>query len=253
MEKQLLQKNPHDVVQDLTDYIKKLVKKDFVGLYVHGSLAMGGFHLKHSDIDIIVLTKKPASNEQKEKLAHYLKGASGQPFPIELSILTTKQVENWTHPSPFDFHFSEYWRSRFQENTAHTIVSQKEMVDPDLAAHLTILTERGRCVDGKSISDAFQLIPTSHYYSAIMGDYEDCLGSIEENPTYSILNMLRVYRYKKDQVISSKQEAGEWGCTEFPVQQIETIQKALLRCEASAFTKDELRSFKGHIMKGMND
>ncbi|MFL9708841.1 hypothetical protein, partial [Aeromonas veronii] len=84
-------------------------------------MAMGGFHLKHSDIDIIVLTKKPASNEQKEKLAHYLKGASGQPFPIELSILTTKQVENWTHPSPFDFHYSEYWRSRFQENTAHTI------------------------------------------------------------------------------------------------------------------------------------
>ena len=49
--------------------VQKILKDEFIGFYLHGSLAMGGFNPIKSDIDIIVVTRESVAVETKRELA----------------------------------------------------------------------------------------------------------------------------------------------------------------------------------------
>ncbi|MEW9678051.1 nucleotidyltransferase domain-containing protein [Lentibacillus sp. L22] len=101
-------------VYNLKRGIKEIIKEGFVGFYIHGSLAMGGFNPNSSDIDVLVVTNKTMEVEIKRILAQFILKHSKSPFPVEISFLSKKQLKDWQHPCPFDFHYSEFWRERYQ-------------------------------------------------------------------------------------------------------------------------------------------
>ncbi len=43
-------------VNTLRTELQRLLGHDLLGIYLHGSLALGGFHPTRSDIDVVVLT-----------------------------------------------------------------------------------------------------------------------------------------------------------------------------------------------------
>ena len=51
------------VLQMLLAEVQSTLRDDFVGLYVHGSLASGDFATQRSDIDFLVVTKKELNRE----------------------------------------------------------------------------------------------------------------------------------------------------------------------------------------------
>ncbi|CAM4226892.1 hypothetical protein BAMA_15200 [Bacillus manliponensis] len=243
-----------DFVFRVLSDIKHIIPNEMIGFYIHGSLAMGGFNPNKSDIDILVVTNKSMTVETKRKLAQLLLSSSNQPFPIEISFLTKEQLENWAHPCPFDFHYSEFWRERYEEDLlqgTYDYLNEEIQKDSDLAAHITILNDRGICVEGKAIHEAFPVVPRSHYTSSIMGDFQDCLENIEEDPVYCTLNMIRVFYYLKEGVIASKQEAANWGISSFPKEVSDTVQKAFSCYSANKhndqFHQSEVSSFKKYI------
>ncbi|WP_282172029.1 aminoglycoside adenylyltransferase domain-containing protein [Cytobacillus firmus] len=211
-----------EIVHHLAEEAKILLKDNFKGFYLHGSLAMGGFNPDKSDVDILIVTYHSLSSDIKSKLAKLLLKTSNTPFPIEVSFLNEKDLSTWQHPCPFDFHYSEFWREGFEEGMNPNSVSG---FDPDLAAHITIIHHRGICVAGESIKATFPNVPREDYLSAILGDYFDCLVNIKEDPVYSVLNMIRVYWYLKEEVISSKYEAGKWALKSMPDEFIPAIKK----------------------------
>lgn len=48
--------------------IKEILKNQYVGTYLHGSLAMGCFHPEKSDIDCLCVVHHDLTMDQKEKL-----------------------------------------------------------------------------------------------------------------------------------------------------------------------------------------
>lgn len=88
-----------------------------------------------------------------------------------------------------------------------------------------------------------------------MGDYQECIENIEEEPVYCALNLIRVYWYLKEGVISSKQEAGNWGLSSFPKELGFTIQKVINSYadgkELYEFEKKELFNLKNYINKNV--
>lgn len=96
-----------------------------------------------------------------------------------------------------------------------------------MAAHITIINHRGICIEGKSIVEVFPLIPQSLYTSSIIGDFNDCLENIFEMPVYCTLNLIRVYLYLSEGIISSKQEAGNWGLSSLPKELFLTLEKVM--------------------------
>ncbi|ARI76194.1 aminoglycoside adenylyltransferase domain-containing protein [Halobacillus mangrovi] len=242
-------------VSKLVKGTKSILKEDFIGFYLHGSLALGGFNAKTSDVDVLVITHKEMSVKIKRQLARLCLNLSHQPFPLEISVLTINQLTNWKHPSLFDFHYSELWRERYQEDLdkgACQYINEDQGKDPDLAAHLTITTFRGICIEGPPIHNVFPSVPTSHYVSSILQDYQGCLENIEDDPVYSVLNIIRVYRYLKAGKILSKQEAGEWGEKVLPVHLNSTVHKALHSYksgEKSIFDKKEHIIFRNDMSR----
>ncbi|WP_026696025.1 aminoglycoside adenylyltransferase domain-containing protein [Peribacillus kribbensis] len=228
--------------------VKKAVEQNVIGFYIHGSLAMGGFNPKSSDIDILVITADPLPIDTKIKLAEVFLFLSNRPYPVEVSFMNEKQVRNWLHPSPFDFHYSEAWRERYETDPL-LYLSSDSMTDPDLAAHLTITAKRGVCMEGKPIEEVIPSIPAAHYISAIMEDFHDCLERIEEDPIYSVLNLIRVFWYLKEGKISSKQEAGCWAAAFFPEALKDLIKKVVdsYENEEEKFEREDLLAVKSYI------
>lgn len=243
-----------DFIFNLQKKISEIINHDLIGFYIHGSIAMGGFNPSSSDIDVLVVTNKSMTVETKRKLAKFFLMYSNSPFPVEISFLNNEQLKDWQHPCPYDFHYSECWRERYANDLlsgTYKFLNGDVNTDADLAAHITVTHNRGICVDGKPIGEVFPLVPSSDYLSSIMGDFRDCLENIEEDPIYCTLNLIRVYWYLKEGVISSKQEAGSWGLSTFPKEMSITIKK-VVECYANdkdtfGFEKDELVLLKNYI------
>ncbi|MFM1652091.1 DUF4111 domain-containing protein [Brevibacillus sp. B_LB10_24] len=220
----------------------------------------GGFNPKSSDIDAIVVTKSPVTVDDKREFALFFLEISSKPFPVEISFLNEEQLKNWQHPCPFDFHYSEFWRERYEMDLckgANQYLNDDQLKDPDLAAHVTVLYHRGICVEGRPVHDVFPSVPRSDYMSAIMGDFEECLENMNQNPVYCTLNAIRVYWYLKEGMISSKREAGNWGLASLPKEMHGTIQKALKgyadRQEAVVFEVNELLSLRDYVKTKMQE
>lgn len=247
-----------DFVFNLQNEITQILNDDVVGFYLHGSLAMGGFNPKNSDVDILVVTTKLIKIDVKRRLAELFLKCSKPPFPIEISFMNEDQLKNWHHPCPFDFHYSEFWRERYENDLlegTYNFLNGKISVDADLAAHFTITRYRGICVKGKPIDEVFPLVPRSDYMSSILRDYQECLENIEVDPIYCTLNLIRVFWYLKEGVISSKQEAGEWGLLTLPKEMTNTVKK-VIECYAnekntSHFEKNELLILKDYVSESV--
>ncbi|WP_413367189.1 nucleotidyltransferase domain-containing protein [Lysinibacillus sp. 3P01SB] len=61
----------------------KIIDDNYVGFYIHGSLAMGGFNPKNSDIDVLVITNKSVEMEDKTNLALFLLKHSNSPYQLK--------------------------------------------------------------------------------------------------------------------------------------------------------------------------
>jgi len=241
---------------DLKDEMKTVLDGNFEGFYLHGSLAMGGFNPIRSDIDILVITSNPIDMKQKRSLARLFLDFSNNPNPIEISILNQSQLSPWRHPCPYDFHYSEAWRKRYEEDLmkgSHHFIKDGCHTDPDIAAHITMTYHRGICVEGKGIKDVFQKVPDKDFLSSILGDFHDCLENIEKDPIYCSLNMIRVYWYLKEGVLSSKEEAGKWAMYSLPRELQKVIQKVMTiyvsEHKEGLLEKEELVLFKKTLSK----
>ena len=252
--------NTKKIVFNLVSETKQIMNDNFIGFYLHGSLAMGGFNPLSSDLDVLVVTHESLKIETKRKLANLYLNSSTKPYPIEISFLTKFQLHNWQHPYPYEFHYSEFWRDRYEVDLFEkrfTYLSEDIKTDPDLAAHITIMNYRGICIEGSSISEVFPRIPSSDFLSSIKGDYEGCLANIVDDPIYCSLNMLRVFWYVKEGVISSKQEAGNWGLTSLPDEMNGTMQKIINSYQSERgsyqFDKTELIILRNYIHNNLQE
>jgi predicted nucleotidyltransferase len=123
-----------------------ILKDNVMGIYLHGSLAMGCFNPIRSDIDLLVNTHRQIHVEERHLLVNELLALSGSPFPIEVSFLKINDLKPFQFPTPFELHYSEFWRDRFLKDTPSTILEQTNICDPDIAAHLMVTQKRGICL-----------------------------------------------------------------------------------------------------------
>lgn len=202
-----------ETLENLTSSIQHILKDKMVGMYIHGSLVLGGFQHENSDIDIIIITNQDLTFQDKKRAVSLFLSHSLNPFPIEVSILPQKDIHNWRHPCPYLFHYSEYWRTFYEQSPEEQVKEQllHDHTDSDLAAHLTVLFHYGKSIFGKPIDEVFQPIPEEDYLDSLKREYHDCMNSIKEKPIYCVLNLLRIEYYFIHRKIISKHEAAQWG------------------------------------------
>ena len=207
---------------------KEILKENLTGIYLHGSAVMGCFNPQKSDIDLIVVVRDAMSDPVKKEymdmvVALHLKGpAKG----IEMSIVTKNVCDPFIYPTPYELHFSGVHLSWYQ-NDPDAYVRKMNGTDKDLAAHFTIICKRGRCLYGSPIDEVFARVPEADYMDSIWNDIAGAKEDIAEDTMYLTLNLARVLAYRKEGLVLSKKEGGEWALENLPQEYHKLVQSAL--------------------------
>lgn len=212
-------------IGNFSSFLCEIEKKNLIGVYLHGSLAMGCFRPGQSDVDLLVLIRESPPPSRMYAWAQQILQSSGTGAPLELSILAHAQYTPWRHPTPFVFHFSEEWRPAILTalNTGAWRSWPLEYApDPDLAAHFTVASRRGVCLAGAPIAGAVPVPPWTHYLDSIRRDFSWASERAEENPLYLALNACRIWAAVVDHLVLSKAEGAAWAIPRLP-QELQSI------------------------------
>ena len=214
-------------LKGITELFQTVLEDNLVGIYLHGSLAMGGFNPEQSDIDLLIVVQDAISQQLKLDIAQKLLIVEEDLIygnGLELSILLQKDINPFVYPTPFEFHYSAHHREKYRTDT-HYICGGD--TDTDIAAHIFVTYHRGLTLYGKQISAVFAPIDPHLYIQSLLLDIEHVSTDIIDSPVYYTLNLCRILLFLQEHTVSSKKEGGEWGISALPSTYSELIRNCL--------------------------
>lgn len=240
-----------DTNQILTTVVrlfKEILKDNLVGVYLHGSLAMGCC-TNTSDIDILVVVNHPLTFSIKRHIIDGIIVLEALPEKgLEMSIVLKKHTRDFVYPTPFELHYSDFHQAKYLHERDYICVGR----DRDLAAHITVINQRGICLFGEEIHDVFGCVPRDDFLNAILFDIENVKTKILIKPVYYILNLCRILLYLKEGSVSSKLEGGKWGMENVSPNYIHIIEMSLQSYmqlnKDIRFNQQELSRFADYMM-----
>jgi streptomycin 3"-adenylyltransferase len=207
---------------------------DLVGVYLHGSLAMGCFNPASSDVDMLVVAKREVELETKRRIGEALVALSedAPPGGIELSVVTGGALRAFAHPMPFELHYSKRWRDDYAAGRVDLTHPRR---DADLAAHITVTKRRGVTLWGEPLASVFPEVPWRYYLASIVEDSESSLGNVLAGPDagscrvppYAVINFCRVLAAAQERLVLSKREGGEWALPRLAAADRRIVEAAL--------------------------
>lgn len=218
----------YDLLGQLTDKTRDVMRENLVGIYLHGSLAMDCFHPDKSDIDLLVVVRHRVPDKQKRRYMDMIVELNRQAPAkgIELSVIREAVCRPFVYPTPYELHFSAAHLGWYL-SAPEDYTRRMKGTDKDLAAHAMILYHRGKTLYGKEIREVFSPVKESDYLDSIHSDVEHARDEITACNSYLILNLCRVLAYKNERLILSKREGGEWGLEHVPAAYRPLILEAL--------------------------
>lgn len=237
-------------IESIVGVFVEELNENLIGVYLHGSLAMGCFNPEKSDIDLLVIVKENSPNVTKIKIINKLKMLTeGHRNQLEMSIIVEKYLIEFVYPTPFELH---YFHPRYLIDK-NFICGGKGFYDPDIAGHIVVTQHRGITLVGTDIKKVFKPIDKQFYINSIFNDIEDASKAILQKPVYFTLNLCRVLYFLKEGEISSKREGGEWGKYNLPQEYEEIITQCLDLYNGSSMNIDcndhELVGFADWMVK----
>lgn len=224
-----------DLLNRFIQMSRDVLGHNLLGIYLHGSLAMGCFNPKKSDIDLLLVVQKEPSDEEKLAFMQQviLLNDEAPAKGLELSIVTKGAVNPFVYPTPFVLHFSPMHLGWFQ-NAPVGYVQKMKGTDPDLAAHCTIVRRYGIPLWGDPIDETFGQVPKSAYLDSIWQDVAQARTDILGDPMYITLNLCRVAAFVREDLCLSKQSGGEWGLNHLP-----DIYHGMIRNALNCYATDQ--------------
>ena len=227
--------------------VDRLAQLDGATVLLHGSLAMGSFFRPKSDVDLLVVVEGSLSDESRRALAvdlvelHQRRPIIGG---VELSIVRRAALASFTHPLPYELHFSERWVEDVRRGG-----SGPRGTDRDLAAHCTMARRRGLALHGSAPETVVPEIPRWAHLDAVLDDARWILdGGIVESPFYGVLNLCRSMHLVVDDpaLPPSKDEGARWALANVPPEHRPILAAALECYRSNAEVPAALRALHGH-------
>lgn len=241
--------NTEKLLVNIVEIYKKVLNENLVGLYLHGSLAMGCF-TPRSDIDLIAVVESPMSLEAKRALIDEISTVGPLPAKgLEMSVILREHAKNVVHPMPFELHYSPAHKGMYEADRGYICGGT---TDRDLAAHLTMVKHRGVCLHGKPIDEVFGSIQKSYFIDALIYDIEDAKEKVVKDPVNVTLNLCRTLYFLRRGFIGSKLEGGYWCESHLPAEHQGLVAEAVKVYTDSIVSMQagdaELISFAGYML-----
>lgn len=191
-----------------------------VGVYLHGSLALGCYRRAKSDLDLLIVVRDRLDERARGDLARRicdLSDARPTLGDLELSVLQERHTHRFTHPCPFELHYGSDWKRAIRRGEVDFAADRR---DADLAAHVTVTRARGARLWGEPILQVFGPVPWNDYVASVLEDFDWLAreNRLFDNPVYAVLNTCRVLQLltREPGTVASKEEGGHWGLAHLP-------------------------------------
>ena len=183
-----------------------------VGVYAHGSAALGGWLAHVSDLDILVVTDGPTTRGVLVPFGEEISGLarSGPASGIELSVIDHELARDPQAPWNYLLHVAAPCDPR---STAR-VVFDDGAGDPDLLMHIAVTSAAGVAVRGPEPAGLFGDMARQSVLGYLASELE--WGLREAPETYAVLNACRALAYLEDDLIVSKVAGGVWGIARLP-------------------------------------
>ncbi|WP_435132197.1 aminoglycoside adenylyltransferase domain-containing protein [Actinacidiphila sp. bgisy144] len=196
---------PAEVVRYASEVASALsaVRADLVGVYVHGSAALGGFRAARSDVDVLAVVGGPADRSGQLAMGEAVVATAAQcpGTGLEMSVITAATAAR-CGACPFEVHI------RTGATGTVVVPGADHGADPDLLLHCAVCREHGLTVYGPPAAGVFGPVPAARVRAA-MAD-ELAWGLEHGDATYAVLNACRALRFATDGQLCSKVDGARW-------------------------------------------
>ena len=173
---------------------------DLVGVYVHGSAALGGFG-PGSGLDVLVVVDGEAG---WRSLGHQLLTQGSRPRTLELSVVQADACANPAQPWPYILHVNSS-ESRFNLDPGAG--------DPDLIAHYAVARAAGVAIVGPSPADVVGPVSAGELTEYLRGELRS--GVEQADQRYAVLNACRATAFTEERLLLSKTDGARWWLQRF--------------------------------------
>jgi predicted nucleotidyltransferase len=192
-------------LKEVTECLEELLGADLVGVYLHGSAVLGDFSEDRSDVDVLAVSSRSLSPEEKKAITEQLSQAL-LPCPatgLEFHAVCRGDIAARKAP-PFELHLATSTDGR----PDRAVDGHGHPGDPDLVMHFAVLRDHGRALLGPAADAVFPAIPRGMMLEAFRGELE--WARENASPSYQVLNACRAWRYVDEGLICSKMAGGVW-------------------------------------------
>ena len=215
-----------------TERVLRLVRKvfgyDVLGAYEHGSAVLGGVQ-PTSDVDILVITKRPASLLEKRQLVEGLMMISA-PWPppgpercVEVTVVAQPQVRPWRYPPTFDLQYGEWLRKRFENGDDSAL---QATVNPDLTTLLTIVLLGDQPLFGPPPGELLDPVLMDDCVEAMVSDIDVFMNGFEGDTRNLLLTLARIWQTVVTGIIDRKDRAAVWVQERLPSDYQQLMERA---------------------------
>jgi predicted nucleotidyltransferase len=207
--------------------VRAVLADDLLGAYLYGSAVAGG--LRHrSDLDLLVVSARPTTLDEKARLIAGLASLSGSPAAagparsLEVSIVEQAAVRPWRYPPPLDFQYGDWFRGDYERGD----VTPWESPNPDVAVLLTTALEANEPLAGPPLADLVDPVPRDDLDRAMTDGIPGLLADLADDTANVLLTLARIWNTLATGEISPKDVAARWALGRLPAERRAGLERA---------------------------
>lgn len=204
-------------IKDCLGLLKIVLGPDLLGAYLYGSSIVGGLQ-KYSDLDLLIVSERATTYEEKTKLVANLLQISGvymksSKLPIEMTIVVKSSINPWHYPPHFDFQYGDWLRTQFESGNIEPWPT-KEM--PDLALLITQVLLASQTIFGLEPKKLLCDVPYKDFIMAMVHGLNSLIEDLDHDTRNVLLTCARIWNTLETNTIQSKPAAADWVMTQLP-------------------------------------
>ena len=209
-------------LEGITVLLDDVLGADLAGAFLFGSAVLGGLK-PESDLDLLAVSERPTSPDEKRRLAAALLRASGDPRRLELTIVVRAAVRPWRYPPAFDFQYGDWLRTEFERGDA---TPRPSTPSPDLATLLTMTLLADSPLTGPPPADVLDPVPHGDLVRAMRDGVDPLLADLGHDTANVLLTLARSWSTVSTGEIRPKEAAADWAVARLPVAQRPALARA---------------------------
>jgi streptomycin 3"-adenylyltransferase len=188
----------------VTAGLTSVVGPALVGVYLHGSAALGGWSAEHSDVDLLGVVARPLDRRAKRVISarlHHPSLVGPAPSGLELSLVTAAVAADPPRRPPFELQVRT-------GPSPHTHLGGPAAADPDLLLAFAACRRAGVAVAGPGPAEVFADPPRAWLLDRVAAELRWALG--HGSVASRVLTACRAWRYLEDDVLGAKVDSARW-------------------------------------------